>query len=65
MIYAHFIDNHNDKIIKKRQISSVPRQGDEIRLGGEGKEKYYQVIKVVYVYDEPINRVNIRCARVA
>ena len=55
-IYAHFIDNKDDKIISRRGISSVPRVGDTLRFN---REIYYRVCLVVYVYDENVERVNI------
>ena len=61
-IYAHIIEASTGKIVAKERIPCTPRKGDEIRLGGEGAEKYYSVVCVVWVYDEPENpfyRVNI------
>jgi hypothetical protein len=61
-IYAHFIGEINNKQLFKRLITHVPRPNDEIRMGGEGNEKYYKVTRVIWVYDEPDNpyeRVNI------
>lgn len=61
-VYAHFIDEVDNKILLKRIITCAPRQKDEIRIGGEGSEKYYKVTRVIWVYDEPENpyeRVNI------
>jgi len=58
---AHFINAEDDNIIMKRNISVVPRVDDEMRFGGRGNEKYYRVSKVVFVYDEPVDRVNIGC----
>jgi len=61
-IYIHFIDEDDDHVISKKLVSAVPRAGDDIRLGGEGKEQYWKVTRVVWVYDEPSNpfeRVNI------
>jgi hypothetical protein len=61
ILSAHFINNEDDRIISKRSISVVPRVGDELRFGGRDAEVYYKVILVVFVYDEPIDRVNIGC----
>ena len=61
-ILLHIINDNNDKIIGKPLVLAVPRIGDEIRLGGEGAERYYKVILVVWIYDElesPFERVNI------
>jgi len=61
-IYAHFIDEVDNKILLKRIVTCAPRQKDEIRIGGEGNEKYYKVTRVIWVYDEPdspFERVNI------
>jgi len=61
MIKAHFIDNKDDSVINKISIGVVPRVGDELRFGGAGKERYYKVMLVVFVYDEPQERVNLGC----
>ena len=57
-IYAHFIDDKDDKIIFRKSIQSVPRVGDTLRFTGD---IYYRVFLVVYVYDEEVDRVNIGC----
>ncbi len=57
----HIIDV-DDSSIYRALSSKVPRVGDEIRLGGEGSERYYEVLAVIWVYDEPdcpYERVNI------
>lgn len=64
-IKAHFIDNHDDRVLSRRSVSAVPRVGDELRFSDANGEKYYLVIKVVFVYDEEIERVNIGCVLVA
>ncbi len=61
MIKVHFIDNKDDRVIKRTDVSVVPRVGDELRFGGRGNEKYYKVILVVFVYDEDVERVNVGC----
>lgn len=56
-IRIHFIEN--DAHISKVFTSHVPRVGDEIRLS---KDKFFRVIRVVWVYDEPefpFERVNV------
>ena len=61
-VCIHFIDNADDKLITKEYVCHVPRTGDEIRFGGQGNEKYYKVILVVWAYDEkgnPFDRVNV------
>lgn len=61
-IYIHFIMENDDKVLIKHLASSVPRAGDEIRIGGEDNDRYYKVTRVVWVYDEPdfpYERVNI------
>lgn len=62
-VCIHFIDTEADKIVAKSTVFHVPRVGDEIRLhGGAGKGKFFEVIQVVWVYDEPDSlwaRVNI------
>ena len=61
-IQIHFIDEKNNGIVLKQLARHVPRVGDEIRFGGEGNEKYYRVMRVIWVYDErevPAERVNI------
>ena len=61
-IRIHFIRCSDAVVILKMNASHVPRTDDEIRLGGEGSEKYYRVIRVVWAYDEPecpFDRVNI------
>lgn len=60
-IYLHVIDEDDDTIIMKRLVASVPRPNDEIRVGGEGNERYYKITRVVWVFDEnsPWQRVNI------
>jgi len=56
----HFIENNK---LTHVFISTVPPSvNDEIRLGGEGREIYYKVIRRIFVYDEPVNpyyRINI------
>lgn len=62
IIYAHFIDEQTGNTVFRQLISFIPRRKDEVRVGGEGKEKYYKVTRVIWVYDEPdcpYMRVNI------
>jgi hypothetical protein len=59
---VHFIDNDNFKTILRKLLYHIPAVGDEIRIGGVGKEKYYKVIRRVFALDEPdcpCERVNI------
>jgi len=59
-VSIHFI--HDDELFFKQVSAHVPVVGDEIRLGGEGSEKYYTVNHRVWVYDEPecpFSRVNV------
>lgn len=61
-IKVHLIDNRDNRVLLRKVVSHAPRIGDEVRLGGEGTEKYYRVILVVWVYDEPdcpFDRVNV------
>ena len=61
-VLMHIIDDKTDNVINRVRVSAIPRCGDIVRLGGEGNEKFYKVILVVWVYDEPENpleRVNI------
>lgn len=60
-ICLHVINEDDNAMIMKRLVSSVPRPGDEIRMGGEGNERYYKITRVVWVFDEssPWQRVNI------
>ena len=61
-LLLHLINYANNEIISKQYVYHAPRMGEELRLGGEGNEKYYMVILVVWVYDEPecpFGRVNI------
>lgn len=58
MTRIHFIDNNDDRLITKQDVSVVPRAGDELRFAGE---KYYKVMLVVFIYDEGMERVNIGC----
>ncbi|MBU1567754.1 MAG: hypothetical protein KJ630_19280 [Proteobacteria bacterium] len=61
-IQIHFIDYKTDKIVLRELASHVPRVEDEIRFGGIGAERFYKVIRVVWVYDEkevPAGRVNV------
>jgi len=61
-IYIHIINEDDNHILGKCLVSAVPRAGDELRLGGKGREQYYKVIRIVWVYDEPDNpfeRANI------
>jgi len=59
-VYAHFV--HVDRgLLFRERINSVPRVGDEVRIGGRDNEKYFEVVKVVWVFDEDdfSQRVNI------
>lgn len=58
-IQANIIDEIKDQIILQKLISCVPQVGDEIRCGGLENTKFYRVHRVVWAYDEPIERVNI------
>jgi len=62
-IQIHFIDTDSDKMVAKEFVCHVPCVGNEIRVGGEGNERYYSVNRVVWVYDEEtfsdFDRVNI------
>lgn len=57
-IKAHFI--HAEKgVMYCHLISFAPRVGDELRFAGE---KYFTVVRLVWVYDEPeaqFSRLNI------
>lgn len=61
-IHIHFVSEKRNRVVERQFADHVPRVGDEIRFGGPGKEKYYKVTRVVWVYDEPENpfyRVNV------
>lgn len=61
-VCIHIIDSYTDRLITKEFATHVPRVFDDIRVGGEGNERYYTVEAVVWVYDEPespYERVNI------
>ena len=61
-IHIHFVSEKTGRVVSRQFAAYVPRINDEIRLGGKGKEKYYKVNRVVWVYDEPENpfyRVNV------
>ena len=61
-IQIHFIDDKTDKIVLRQLACHVPRIADEIRFGGVGNERFYKVIRIVWVYDEKEwsgDRVNI------
>lgn len=62
-IHIRFIeDGKHQRILSNEFVCHVPRVGDEIRLGGEGGEKFYRITRVVWIYDEPecpFERVNI------
>jgi hypothetical protein len=63
-ICIHFIE---DNLVFKKYSYNVPRVGDEIRVGGDGDERYFKVDIVVWVYDEPLTpyeRVNIGISRI-
>ncbi len=59
-VQIHFIlDN---KLYYKKITTHIPATGDELRLGGEGSEKFFKVEHRVWVYDEPyypFGRINI------
>jgi hypothetical protein len=58
----HVIHEDSGKMIDRASVFHVPRVGDEIRYGEEGKEKYYRVTRVVWAFDESafsMNRVNV------
>lgn len=59
----HFIDEESDLLIFAAMAFSVPLVDEEIRTGGEGRERYYKVTRRVWVYDEftgiEIDRVNV------
>lgn len=61
-IQIHFVNAETNEMVLRKLVSHVPRFGDEIRFGGPGQEKYYKVVHVVWVYDEPdvpVDRVNV------
>ena len=58
-IKLHIIDIDHNEIILRTVVCHCPRVGDEIRTS---EYSFYEVRKVVWVYDEPENpyeRVNI------
>ena len=58
----HIVEEKENLLISKKLVYNVPRIGDELRLGGMLAEKFYKVIQVLWVYDEPespYERVNI------
>lgn len=50
--YVHIIDEDANTMLTKRKMAGVPRVDDELRWGGEGHERYYRVIRVVWCLDE-------------
>lgn len=52
----HYIDNENDVVVAQLFRPQVPRVGDEVRFSGN---RYYTVILVVWVEDEPMLRANV------
>lgn len=52
-VHIHFVSEETNRIVTRQFANHVPRVGDEIRLGGPKKERYYKVTRVVWVYDEP------------
>lgn len=62
----HFIEEGTDHLLFFKYTSHVPSPGDEIRIGGEGNEKFYKVTRIVWVYDEedPFERVNVGIEKV-
>jgi len=60
-LQIHFI-NEDNSLLTKRLAYFAPRPGDEIRIGGEGSEKFYTIGRVVWVYEEPeypFSRLNV------
>ena len=55
-ILCHIIDDKTDTVIGKPLLSSIPRVGDEIRTN---RDTYWVVKLVVWVLDEPVERMNI------
>lgn len=65
-IFLHFIEEKTQKLRFKKHAANVPRVGDECRFGGEGNEIYFEVTRIVWVYDEensPFDRANIGIKR--
>jgi hypothetical protein len=61
-ISIHFIEEGKDHVVSKQLTSKVPRSGDEIRLGGKDRERFYKITRVIWIYDEPdspFERINI------
>ena len=52
-IYIHVVDEKTGTQLMRRLVTCAPQAGDELRMGGEGSEKYYKVTRVIWVFDEP------------
>ena len=59
-IQTHVI-HENGRMVARQLLKVVPRVGEQIRLGGEGNEKYFIVTLVIHCLDEegPYPRINI------
>lgn len=53
---AHFIHESDGTLVARLRIYSIPNPGNECRFHGP---VYYRVTRVVHVYDEGDDRVNI------
>ena len=60
----HLIEG--DTILNRLPVSTIPRVGEEVRLGGKGEERFYRVTRVVHAFDEfsVYDRVNVGLERI-
>lgn len=56
MIHDHFVEEVDMVVYARQNISVVPRVGDELRFR---ENKFFRVTRVVFIYDEDRDRVNI------
>jgi hypothetical protein len=59
--YIHVINDTDDSVITHLNTAQVPQKGEIIRLGIKGVVRFFEVIAVVWIFDErhPLERVNL------
>ena len=60
-IYMYILNSYDDRVIEVIWVSTLPRKGETLRLHNDKLIKFYEVVKITWVYDdsEDFERVNV------
>ena len=60
-IYMYILNSYDGRVIEEIRVSTLPREGETLRLHNDKLIKFYEVVKITWVYDdsEDFERVNV------